>query len=78
MNPSRLSVTFCDVPLFPNPDESVTVLPLVSSKVQCATVVAEAAAGAANAAAIATAVSTGIARLIPTPPVRNTIRRTAR
>src|SRR4249919_1455680 len=67
VNPSRFGVTFCDVPLFPNPDESVTVLPLVSSNVQCPTVAADAAAGAANAAAIATAVSIGIARLIRLP-----------
>jgi hypothetical protein len=53
--------------LFPNPDESVTVLPLVSSNVQWPTVVAEAAAGVAKAAAMATTVSMGIARLIRLP-----------
>src|SRR6266545_4128310 len=66
-NPSRPSVTFWDVPLFRKPDESFTVLPLVSSNVQCPTVAAVAAAGAANAAAIATTVSMGIARLIRLP-----------
>ena len=55
-------VTFVDVPVFPNPDESITVFPPVSSKFQCATVVAAAAAG--NAAARTSAISTGTARLM--------------